>query len=156
PRSASSFWMETVSGGCAICRRSAARRKLSVSARVTKWRMRRRSMGLAESFPLSITERPAIACTWPAITLPLEDSGALGQEGRHGFLVVISLMRQRLKCRCHFQQGVQTCVHGFTQQPLGQAHGMWRVGRDALGQLVGPGKQLIGRYHARDQAPARG
>ena len=41
----SSFWIDTESGGCAMCRRSAARRKFSVSARTTKWRMRRRSIG---------------------------------------------------------------------------------------------------------------
>ena len=36
PSSASSFWIETVNGGCAMCSFSAARRKFRVSARTTK------------------------------------------------------------------------------------------------------------------------
>jgi MFS family permease len=45
PSSASSFWMETDSGGWAMLSRSAARLKLRVSASTTKCRMRRRFMG---------------------------------------------------------------------------------------------------------------
>ncbi|CFT86566.1 Uncharacterised protein [Bordetella pertussis] len=44
--------MATVSGGWVMCSRSAARRKFSVSPRVTNWRTRRKSsMGSAGASP---------------------------------------------------------------------------------------------------------
>jgi len=79
--------METDSGGCAIFSRSAARRKLSVSARMTK---------LMDTFEVHESGRDHCRQLQPNVSpqagLPFEVSCALGQEGCNGSPVIISLV----------------------------------------------------------------
>src|SRR5579871_3263475 len=143
PSSLSSFWIDTDNAGCAICSRSAARLKLSVSASTLKWRIRRRSIWRS-SMPHGHRRTTSSA---------IEPGRAFLDECVHRLRMVRGLVRYGLINGGQLEDRIESRVEAFAYQPFREPKRMTGVGRDATGHGAGGIHELAMRHNPGNEIP---
>ena len=133
-----------------MCRRSAARRKFRVSARTTKWRMRRRSMGGAVVCSQAYrAPRPAPA----GGAQPLKDAGRFSRKaGTASRWSSVWCDRAWNAAAISSSVSSRVCMASRISR-LVRRTACGGLAAIFCGEFVRRGQQLVGGHHARHQAP---